>query len=64
MNVPLQPALAVHHRLAPNSQGTDWVCSDLHGHLPLLKEKLNKAGFNPQIDRLILVGDLIDRGPC
>jgi serine/threonine protein phosphatase 1 len=64
MNAPLQPALAVNHRLAANSQGTDWVCSDLHGHLPLLKERLNKAGFNPQIDRLILLGDLTDRGPC
>ena len=64
MSATRSPALAVHHRLAPNSQGTDWVCSDLHGHLQLLKEMLREVDFNPQIDRLIFVGDLIDRGPC
>ena len=53
----------VNLRLPVNTQGVDWICSDLHGQFPVLKEMLKEVEFNDQTDRLILLGDLIDRGP-
>jgi serine/threonine protein phosphatase 1 len=46
-----------------NTSGTDWVIGDLHGHVTKLREKLARKGFNPAVDRLFAVGDLVDRGP-
>lgn len=39
------------------------VCGDTHGCLRELKQLLSRAGFRQGSDRLILVGDLVDRGP-
>ena len=39
-----------------------FIIGDLHGRLDLLKEEMRKVNFNPQVDRLMGVGDLIDRG--
>lgn len=36
---------------------------DIHGESGLLKEVLEKVGYNPDVDYLFSVGDLIDRGP-
>ncbi|PCD00967.1 metallophosphoesterase [Halopseudomonas pelagia] len=63
LNEPVSPVLSVHRILPANLNGRDWVCSDLHGHLPKLLEQLRSVKFNPLSDRLILLGDLIDRGP-
>jgi serine/threonine protein phosphatase 1 len=49
--------------LEENRQGRDFVVGDIHGCLDLLKEKLERAQFNPEKDRLFSVGDLVDRGP-
>lgn len=49
--------------ISKNTKGDDYICSDIHGHYSLLKTKLNKAGFDPSVDRLFCLGDLIDRGP-
>lgn len=46
-----------------NSQGKDYVIGDLHGCRTLLDRLLESVDFNPQLDRLFAVGDLIDRGP-
>lgn len=46
----------------PNLQGTDFFVGDIHGAFHLLAEALENVGFNPAVDRLIAVGDLIDRG--
>lgn len=46
-----------------NHEGSDYICSDIHGHFSLLQSTLNALGFNPQKDRLFSLGDLIDRGP-
>lgn len=46
-----------------NVNGTDYVCGDIHGCFDHLNYKLNQIGFNPTIDRLFVVGDLVDRGP-
>lgn len=51
-------------RLPANDRGRDFVIGDLHGCLPDLWRKLQQAGFSPQAgDRLLSVGDLVDRGP-
>ena len=49
--------------LETNLAGDDYVVGDIHGHVTPLIEQLDKLGFNKYTDRLICVGDLIDRGP-
>lgn len=48
--------------LPENTLGRDFVIGDLHGMLPLLRTLLDHVHFNPEVDRLFSVGDLIDRG--
>lgn len=45
-----------------NIQGRDFVVGDIHGCFSLFEEKLKEINFNPEIDRMFSVGDLIDRG--
>ena len=45
-----------------NINGTDYICSDIHGHFYLLEEELKRVGFKEETDRLFSLGDLIDRG--
>ncbi len=47
----------------PNEEGRDFLCSDIHGCFADLFKLLKKEDFNPDVDRLFSVGDLIDRGP-
>ncbi len=39
------------------------VVSDIHGHIHLLKRLLAEAGFCDR-DALVIVGDIIEKGPC
>lgn len=48
---------------AQNEAGRDFVVGDIHGCTALLTTLLDEAAFDPEIDRLFSVGDLIDRGP-
>jgi serine/threonine protein phosphatase 1 len=50
-------------RLPRNAKGRDFVVGDLHGHRSLLEQELDRLGFDPSCDRVLSVGDLIDRGP-
>ena len=50
-------------QLAPNTLGRDFVIGDLHGSLSCLDNLFANIKFDPAVDRLISVGDLIDRGP-
>lgn len=50
-------------KLEKNTQGRDFVVGDLHGYITQLHDQLATLKFNPEKDRLICVGDLIDRGP-
>lgn len=52
-----------YKQLPENKKGRDFVLGDLHGCYSILKQLLVDAGFNSEVDRLFLVGDLIDRGP-
>ncbi len=44
-----------------NKKGTDYICSDIHGHFFLLEEKLASVNFDRSVDRLFCLGDLINR---
>jgi len=50
-------------RFAVNTAGRDFAVGDIHGHFTRLQAALDAAGFDPAIDRLFSVGDLVDRGP-
>jgi serine/threonine protein phosphatase 1 len=49
--------------LPENKIGHDFVVGDIHGAYEMLERALAAAKFDPAKDRLISVGDLIDRGP-
>jgi serine/threonine protein phosphatase 1 len=46
-----------------NEKGRDFVVGDIHGCFTKLQQALDKVEFNPEVDRLFSVGDLVDRGP-
>lgn len=48
--------------LPKNTKGSDYIVGDVHGSLPLLISALRAVNFNTEVDRLILLGDLVDRG--
>jgi serine/threonine protein phosphatase 1 len=48
--------------LDKNTKGTDYVVGDIHGCLKKLLFGLSRIGFDRETDRLLCVGDLIDRG--
>lgn len=50
-------------RLPKNDKGRDYVVGDIHGCFDLLEKALASVNFDPEKDRLISVGDLVDRGP-
>ncbi len=49
--------------LPENTAGRDFVVSDIHGYFDALDAALATRAFDAQKDRLVSVGDLIDRGP-
>ena len=50
--------------LARNERGRDLIVGDVHGQRPTFERLLDKVGYDPAGgDRLLLLGDLIDRGP-
>lgn len=53
---------SINH-FAKNTQGHDYIVGDIHGCFTKLQEALDKIPFNPEVDRLFSVGDLVDRGP-
>ncbi len=50
-------------RLPANTKGRDLFVTDVHGCFSLLESMLKKAGFDERVDRLLIGGDLVDRGP-
>lgn len=48
--------------LGKNKKGQDFLVGDIHGCYAQLNKQLKEIGFNKKRDRLICVGDLINRG--
>lgn len=48
---------------AQNTAGRDLIVGDVHGCFSRLQAHLDALAFNPEVDRLFSVGDLVDRGP-
>lgn len=60
---PAYPFTLTPHRSLPrNTSGRDFFVGDIHGHYSHLLEQLAAVDFDARHDRLIAVGDLIDRG--
>lgn len=49
-------------RRVGRGKGRDFVLADNHGSFHLVKRALDAVKFNPAVDRLFVVGDLVDRG--
>lgn len=54
-------SLALYHPL--NAEGRDFAVGDIHGHFSRLDAVMREVNFDPAVDRLFSVGDLVDRGP-
>ncbi|MBP5054355.1 metallophosphoesterase [Pseudomonas chlororaphis] len=50
-------------RFEINTAGRDFAVGDIHGHFTKLQAALDAVQFDPTVDRLFSVGDLVDRGP-
>ncbi|MFS0828058.1 metallophosphoesterase [Pseudomonas phoenicis] len=50
-------------KLQQNHAGRDFIVGDIHFKTRELHKALQAIGFEKSVDRLIAVGDLIDRGP-
>lgn len=57
------PEGIVLQSIGPNKKGRDIAVGDVHGHFTKLQEALDAIDFDPEVDRLFIVGDLVDRGP-
>jgi len=49
--------------IEPNPHGRDFVVGDIHGCYEDFRKALKWQNFDPEIDRVFSVGDLVDRGP-
>lgn len=54
---------AAFRTLPANDVGRDFVVGDVHGCFDTLSRLLGQVAFDPACDRLLSVGDLVDRGP-
>lgn len=50
-------------KLTKNTQGRDFTVGDIHGAFSLFEKALEAVNFNPTKDRVICVGDLVNRAP-
>lgn len=52
-----------HIRLPANRAGRDFLLGDVHGEYDAFVKEMVRVKFDPAVDRVISVGDLVDRGP-
>ena len=45
-----------------NVKGRDWVVGDIHGSFRMVERALKLVQFDPGIDRIFALGDMVDRG--
>ncbi|GAA0786300.1 metallophosphoesterase [Marinobacterium sediminicola] len=55
--------MTVVKHVSANVKGRDFIVGDIHGWLKPLQAELDAVCFDPLVDRLFAVGDLINRGP-
>ena len=56
--------MTVHVKsFSQNTKGRDYAVGDCHGNFSKLRAALDSIKFDPAVDRLFSVGDLVDRGP-
>lgn len=55
--------MALDFGLAKQAEPRLFVVGDIHGMFDLLEHELEQVCFNKEIDTLVSVGDLVDRGP-
>jgi len=55
--------MSIIKKFSPNTVGRDIAVGDIHGCFTKLQQALDGIGFDPSVDRLFSVGDLVDRGP-
>jgi len=55
--------MSVHRYNLGGLPGRALVVGDLHGCFDLLRAELAKMRYDPAIDKLFLLGDIVDRGP-
>ncbi|HEY0287166.1 MAG TPA: metallophosphoesterase [Pseudomonas sp.] len=55
--------MSIIERFDINTAGRDFAVGDIHGHFTKLQAALDAVQFDPAVDRLFSVGDLVDRGP-
>lgn len=53
----------MHNNLELNTKGRDFVVGDIHGAVSRVTRLMDHVKFQTETDRLISVGDLVDRGP-
>jgi serine/threonine protein phosphatase 1 len=46
-----------------NTRGRDFAVGDIHGHFTRLEAAMRQVDFDPAVDRMFSVGDMVDRGP-
>lgn len=51
-----------HLQLPLNQSGRDFIVGDIHGEVSLFERALRTLHFDPACDRILALGDLIDRG--
>jgi len=61
-NLPCKTTTSRVLRLPKNEHGRDYIVGDIHGAYDLVWRAMQAVKFNPLVDRLLSVGDLIDRG--
>jgi serine/threonine protein phosphatase 1 len=50
-------------KVKENPAGRDFIIGDLHGRFDAFQRALAAVSFDPAVDRVFSVGDLVDRGP-
>ena len=63
MSAPATPRTGGLPCFRRNELGRDYAVGDIHGCFSDLARSLEAIGFDPSVDRLFSVGDLVDRGP-
>lgn len=49
-------------KLPANTKGRDFIVADIHGQMDKFMDVLNQWDINPEVDRLFISGDMVDRG--